>query len=67
VRFRRKPPAPNREHEVEKEVALVAAEKRANVLYERAEWLYTIVLRRDQENGWQASVNQLFNQGGSTR
>ena len=43
-----------------KEVRLQDAEKRANVLVQQAEWLRTAVARRDQQNGWQDSVNQLF-------
>lgn len=43
-----------------KEVRLEDAEKRANALFETAEWLRTVVTRRDQENHWQAAVNQLF-------
>ena len=44
----------------DREERLVHAEKRANVLFARAEWLHTVVTRRDQENHWQDSVNRLF-------
>ena len=36
------------------------AEKRANRLIETAEWIRAAVAKRDQENSWQRSVNQLF-------
>lgn len=51
--------------EREHEARLVDAENRANVLFEKAEWLHTVVSRRDQENHWQDSVNRLF-LGGKT-
>lgn len=46
--------------EAEKEARLVDAEKRANVLLRTADLIHSAVARRDQENHWQASVNQLF-------
>jgi hypothetical protein len=53
-------PEPDECHEATQEDRLLRAEKRANVLFEKADWLHTIVTRRDQENHWQASVNRLF-------
>ena len=46
--------------EAERELRLVDAEKRANVLDQTAEWIRAAVARRDEQNSWQASVNQLF-------
>lgn len=57
---KREPDQPDIQNEREKEERLVDAEKRVNVLFEKAEWLHTVVTRRDQENHWQTSVDQLF-------
>jgi hypothetical protein len=47
----------------EKQERLDSAEKRANVLYARAEWLHAVVVARDAQNHWQESVNSLFWEG----
>ena len=52
--------------EREQELRLVEAERRANVLFQTAEWLHAVVVKRDLENHWQASVNQLFYGGKPT-
>lgn len=62
---RSKPAGPNEELAATREDSLVDAEKRANVLFARAEWLYTIVMKRDEANHWQAAVDELF-LGGKT-
>ena len=62
---RQRDPEPTTEDELEAEERLVDAEKRANVLLEKAEWLHATVARRDDKNHWQASVNRLF-LGGNT-
>lgn len=51
--------------EEERELRLVEAEKRANVLVVTAEWLHNIVAKRDAVNHWQESVNELFLGGAS--
>lgn len=60
MRFTRLRPPPATPVEVAHEVRLVDAESRANTVYEKALWLHTIVVRRDQANHWQESVNQMF-------
>lgn len=61
MRFRRQRPAPVVTcAEEESELRLVDAEKRVNVLVATAEWLHHTVARRDADNHWQASVNELF-------
>lgn len=57
---RQRQSGPNESAERAKEGRLVDAEKRANVLFEKAEWLHAVVTRRDQQNHWQDSVNRLF-------
>jgi hypothetical protein len=59
-RFWKKPEALPPVDVEEKERRLDDAETRANVLFVRAEWLRAAVARRDAENHWQQSVNQLF-------
>lgn len=48
----------------DQDARLVAAESRAKALWEQAEWLHAVVMKRDDQNHWQESVNQLF-KGGS--
>lgn len=60
IRRKRRVENPSPATQDEQEDRLLSAEKRANVLFEKADWLHTIVMRRDQENHWQASVNRLF-------
>lgn len=56
----RKKPDRSVQCDPEQEVRLENAEKRANLLVERASWLHAVVLKRDQENHWQDSVDRLF-------
>lgn len=61
MKFRRKRANPVDECvEAKREERLLDAEKRVNVLIQTAEWIHTAVSRRDQDNHWQDSVNQLF-------
>jgi hypothetical protein len=64
MRFRPHSKTPEPAVACEQEARLEDAEKRVDTLYDKTEWLRTVVVRRDQENHWQASVNRLF-QGGS--
>ena len=52
--------APIKVVDPEREARLVEAEKRANVLIEKAQWLRAVMAQRDEVNGWQESVNQMF-------
>lgn len=61
---RKKPPTLDSRCDPAGEARLVDAEERAETLLKRAEFLRAVVLRRDQRNHWQESVNQLF-QGGT--
>lgn len=65
MKLRKAESVPHEYNVVAQEDRLVRAEKRANVLFEKAEWLHTVVTRRDQENHWQAAVNRLFLGGNS--
>lgn len=60
--FRRKPKPKQADEcvEQEKAIRLEDAEKRANVLFEKAAWVHAVVVRRDRDNHWQAAVNELF-------
>ena len=57
------PTCEEKQVEQDREERLSAAEGRANEVYEKAQWLRTIVARRDQANHWQESVNRLFSGG----
>lgn len=46
--------------EREHDERLQDAEKRANAVIQTAEWIRNAVARRDEQNSWQRSVNQLF-------
>lgn len=58
--FRKRPKQADMDKDVEHELRLNEAENRANNVYEKAMELRTMVVRRDQANHWQESVNRLY-------
>ena len=60
MRFRRLKTQQEKDVEQCRDIRLADAEKRVGALVDKAEWLHTVVTARDQQNGWQASVDRLF-------
>ena len=56
----------NYDQEAADECRLQDAESRVEKLLEKADFLRTVVSRRDEQNHWQESVNRLFATGGGT-